>query len=111
MHGLNKGLIKSEFLAGGKKQLTGSDPLYAEEKTMSFQNTNNDDINLNVNSNLFDYLNKIQSEDQQICKFTNKLYMKFKKIFLTQMHIKSYNFLPTPEMNERIKLLNWLKNP
>ena len=71
----------------------------------------NDDLNLKMNSAVSDYLNNIRYDHKNLTNFSNALYLKFKKIFLMQLHVKKYNFIPTPEINERQKLLNWLRNP
>ena len=93
MYDFKKGIIKSQFMDTDKASLLS-------------QNIKNDDLNLNTNSNLSDYLNRMHYKDQNLSKFSNALYQKFKKVFLIQLQIKSANFKPTPEINERHKLLN-----
>ena len=64
---------------------------------------NNQKLN---NINVAAYLNKTQNEDEMLANFTNAFYKKIKKIFLLQTQIKSANFIPTTEINERQKLFN-----
>ena len=108
MFALKKGLVKNEFLSAEQKQLAD---VNFNENILSSQSLKNEDINLNANLNLSDYLSRMQYEDQNLSKFSNALYQKFKKIFLMQTRIRARNFIPTPEIAERHKLFNWLKKP
>ena len=100
----HKNSIKSQFWSEDQQQLQKID-----NNLLSPQN---DDLNLNIKSkNLLNYLNKSQYENQNLGKFSNAMYQKFKKVFLMQLRIKPSNFIPTTEMNGRQKLFYWLKRP
>lgn len=105
MYDFKKSLIKSPLLDKEQKCININ-----SENSNKAQCIQNDDMNLNQNSNLSDYFNKMKSKDHDLSKFSNAMYQKFKKVFLIQTQIKSSNFIPTPEINERQKLFNWLKN-
>jgi hypothetical protein len=113
MHALKKGLITSQLLDKENK-ITDLQNTYNSNKEMGVlvsnnkllpQSIQNDDMNSNMNSNLLNYLNKMHYKDQNLSKFSNAMYQKFKKVFLIQTQIKSSNFKPTPEINGRVKLL------
>jgi hypothetical protein len=114
MFELKKGLIKTELLDQPQKinidakldlasNITFKEKAVLPYKDLQIQN---DDINIHQNVNIADYLYKMQNDDYNMGKFTNAIYQKFKKVFLIQLQIKSTNFMPTPEINERQKLFN-----
>jgi len=126
MHAIKKSLMQSNFIDINKSNnqeilpLTSNTdnlPMLGISKVKSlilqekfvFPNKNeNDDLNLNSNLNLSDYLFKYQNKDynSNLSKFTNIFFNKFKKVFLINLKIKNYNFIPTSEINERQKLIN-----
>ena len=69
----------------------------------SVEVVNNKKLN---NINVSAYLQKTQTEDEMLSKFTNAFYKKFKKIFLMQTQMKTSNFIPTSEVIERKKIFN-----
>ena len=113
MSAIKNSLAKTESLSEEQKFLGNSEnvDLYVNDKVILSQSIKNEEINLKANLKLAYYLNRTQYENQNLSKFTNALYQKFKKVFLLQIHIKSHNFLPTSEITERHKLLHWLKKP
>jgi hypothetical protein len=112
MFALKKGLIKPELL--DKQQEINIDSkldlassiTFKEKVLLPYKDLQNDDININQNVSIADYLHKMQNDDYNTGKFTNAIYQKFKKVFLIQLQIKPTNFMPTPEINERQKLFN-----
>jgi len=112
MFALKKGLMQTELLdkpqeinMDTKLDLT-SNITYKEKALLPYKDLQNNDININQNANIADYLHKMQNDDYNMGKLSNAIYQKFKKVFLIQLQIKSTNFMPTPEMNERQKLFN-----
>jgi len=114
MYAFKKGLIKVEnfdkTINTTVKQKMSLD-LNLKEKALLPLDSQNDDFNLNQNKSISDYLNKVHNSDDNLSKFSNTMYQKFKKVFLLQLQIKPSIFIPTPEINERHKLFSWLKNP
>jgi hypothetical protein len=123
MHAIKKELIKSNLidinqskedsLLNDNLPISGpgrSKSLILKEKIVFSNNIKNDDINLNTKFNLSDYFLKSQNKDynSNLNKFTNSFYNKFKKVFLINVKIKTSNFIPVSEINERQKLINWL---
>jgi hypothetical protein len=121
MHAIKKELIKSNLidinqskedsLLNDNLPISGpgrSKSLILKEKIVFSNNIKNDDINLNTKFNLSDYFLKSQNKDynSNLNKFTNSFYNKFKKVFLINVKIKTSNFIPVSEINERQKLIN-----
>ena len=117
MFALKKGLMQPELLDKPQeiniesKLDLASNIIYKDKALLPYKDLQNNDININQNVNIADYLYKMQNDDYNMGKFSNAIYQKFKKVFLIQLQMKSTNFMPTPEMNERQKLFNWLHNP
>jgi len=112
MFALKKGLLKPDLLDKPEeinidsKLDLASNITFKEKVLLPYKDLQNDDININQNVSIADYLHKIHNDDYNMGKFTNAIYQKFKKVFLIQLQIKSTNFMPTPEINERQKLFN-----
>lgn len=112
MFALKKGLMQTELLDKPQeinidsKLDLASNITYKEKALLPYKDLQNNDININQNVNIADYLYKMQNDDYNMGKFSNAIYQKFKKVFLIQLQMKSKNFMPTPEMNERQKLFN-----
>jgi hypothetical protein len=114
MFALKKDLMQTELLdkpqeinMDTKLDLT-SNITYKEKALLPYKDLQNNDININQNANIADYLHKMQNDDynNNMGKLSNAIYQKFKKVFLIQLQVKSTNFMPTSEMNERQKLFN-----
>jgi hypothetical protein len=109
MYAFKKGLIKVEnfdkTINTTVKQKMSLD-LNLKEKALLPLDSQNDDFNLNQNKSISDYLNKVHNSDDNLSKFSNTMYQKFKKVFLLQLQIKPSIFIPTPEINERHKLFS-----
>jgi hypothetical protein len=126
MYAIKKELMKSNFIDTIQSQNNTEEtlinnflPMLSPEKGKSLilkekivfsNNINNDDINLNTKLKLSDYYLKLQNEDynnnNNLSKFTNYFYNKFKKVFLINLKIKVSSFIPKSEINERQKLIN-----
>jgi len=113
MLALKKGLMNTDLIDKPKEidkveyesKIDMDSNIALKEKAL-LSYSNNDDINLYKNINIADYLHKMQNDEHNFGNFTNAMYQKFKKVFLIQMQIKPTNFMPTSEMNERLKLFN-----
>jgi len=71
-------------------------------------NMENSEINLKSNLKLSDYLLEAQNADYKnnLSKFTNAFYKKFKKVFLIHMDLRSRQFIPTSDINARQNLID-----
>src|SRR4051794_28686031 len=101
MFDFKKALMKTEMLDKPQeinidaKLDLASNITFNEKSLLPYKDLQNDDININQNVNIANYLYKMQNDDYNMGKFTNAMYQKFKKVFLIQLQIKSKIFLPT----------------
>jgi hypothetical protein len=93
------------------RQTSMNNYMFSIKKTLIKSPYTNNNINDDINQNIFDNLHKMHNDDFKSSHFTNSIYKKFKKIFLIQLHMKSHNFIPVSEITQRHKLFNLLRDP